>query len=190
MSFQSWEFCAARELRSLIACSSAASFGSWAAEWTLSSASAANGCEDVDEDAGSWGNAEAERCVGAGEDWEDMGKGRRRVGVRSVEAMGGVADDGDGMRLHVTPTMLFALVARTSLVRRPVLLRRAYIHHRPEHAVISTFDLFSIGVGPSSSHTVGPMRAANIFLADLGGLNLLGKVCCSFASRDVVLDLV
>lgn len=25
---------------------------------------------------------------------------------------------------------------------------------RPEHAVISTFDLFSIGVGPSSSHTV------------------------------------
>jgi hypothetical protein len=27
------------------------------------------------------------------------------------------------------------------------------------HAVISAFDLFSIGVGPSSSHTVGPMRA-------------------------------
>lgn len=27
-----------------------------------------------------------------------------------------------------------------------------------EHAVISTFDLFSIGIGPSSSHTVGPMR--------------------------------
>lgn len=30
-----------------------------------------------------------------------------------------------------------------------------------EHAVISTFDLFSIGIGPSSSHTVGPMRAGN-----------------------------
>lgn len=29
---------------------------------------------------------------------------------------------------------------------------------REGHAVISTFDLFSIGVGPSSSHTVGPMR--------------------------------
>lgn len=27
-----------------------------------------------------------------------------------------------------------------------------------EHAVISTFDLFSVGIGPSSSHTVGPMR--------------------------------
>lgn len=26
---------------------------------------------------------------------------------------------------------------------------------------VSTFELFSIGVGPSSSHTVGPMRAAN-----------------------------
>ncbi|KAL1408854.1 hypothetical protein Q8F55_005668 [Vanrija albida] len=34
---------------------------------------------------------------------------------------------------------------------------------RAEHAVISTFDLFSIGIGPSSSHTVGPMRAAKIF---------------------------
>lgn len=29
---------------------------------------------------------------------------------------------------------------------------------------ISTFDLFSIGIGPSSSHTVGPMRAANAFM--------------------------
>lgn len=29
---------------------------------------------------------------------------------------------------------------------------------------ISLFDLFSIGIGPSSSHTVGPMLAANTFL--------------------------
>ncbi len=28
---------------------------------------------------------------------------------------------------------------------------------------ISVFDLFSIGIGPSSSHTVGPMRAARMF---------------------------
>ncbi|KAF8199181.1 L-serine dehydratase [Pholiota molesta] len=48
--------------------------------------------------------------------------------------------------------------------------------HLPEHAVISTFDLFSIGVGPSSSHTVGPMRAAKIFITDLKELNLLEKV--------------
>src|SRR3990167_8040222 len=29
---------------------------------------------------------------------------------------------------------------------------------------ISFFDLFSIGIGPSSSHTVGPMLATNAFL--------------------------
>ena len=28
---------------------------------------------------------------------------------------------------------------------------------------ISVFDLFKIGIGPSSSHTVGPMRAALLF---------------------------
>ncbi|KAA9165772.1 L-serine ammonia-lyase [Amycolatopsis acidicola] len=33
---------------------------------------------------------------------------------------------------------------------------------------ISVFDLFSIGIGPSSSHTVGPMRAARMFLESLG----------------------
>ena len=33
---------------------------------------------------------------------------------------------------------------------------------------ISVFDLFKIGVGPSSSHTVGPMRAASSFLTLLG----------------------
>lgn len=32
---------------------------------------------------------------------------------------------------------------------------------------VSVFDLFSIGIGPSSSHTVGPMRAARQFAADL-----------------------
>ncbi|KAG1741123.1 serine dehydratase alpha chain-domain-containing protein [Suillus lakei] len=47
---------------------------------------------------------------------------------------------------------------------------------KPGHAVISTFDLFSIGVGPSSSHTVGPMRAGKIFIADLQELQMLEKV--------------
>ncbi|KYK57518.1 hypothetical protein DCS_04528 [Drechmeria coniospora] len=45
-----------------------------------------------------------------------------------------------------------------------------------EHAVISTFDLFSVGIGPSSSHTVGPMRAGNIFIADLVEADLLRRV--------------
>ena len=34
---------------------------------------------------------------------------------------------------------------------------------------ISLLDLFRIGLGPSSSHTVGPMRAANAFLCALAG---------------------
>lgn len=33
---------------------------------------------------------------------------------------------------------------------------------------VSIFDLFKIGIGPSSSHTVGPMVAANRFVAALG----------------------
>ena len=32
---------------------------------------------------------------------------------------------------------------------------------------LSVFDIFKIGIGPSSSHTVGPMRAANFLLAKL-----------------------
>ncbi len=38
---------------------------------------------------------------------------------------------------------------------------------------ISVFDLFSIGIGPSSSHTVGPMRAARTFAAGLDSDGLL-----------------
>ena len=32
---------------------------------------------------------------------------------------------------------------------------------------VSVFDLFKIGIGPSSSHTVGPMRAALLFVQGL-----------------------
>lgn len=48
--------------------------------------------------------------------------------------------------------------------------------HEHEHAVISTFDLFSIGIGPSSSHTVGPLRAGAIFANDLIDAGLLDRV--------------
>ena len=41
---------------------------------------------------------------------------------------------------------------------------------------ISIFDLFSIGIGPSSSHTVGPMRAANRFLEKLGSLDRVQRL--------------
>lgn len=39
--------------------------------------------------------------------------------------------------------------------------------------MISVFDLYKIGIGPSSSHTVGPMRAANMFVSRLAGEGLL-----------------
>ena len=41
---------------------------------------------------------------------------------------------------------------------------------------ISVFDLFSIGIGPSSSHTVGPMRAARTFVKGLADDGLIGDV--------------
>src|SRR5262245_7609453 len=37
----------------------------------------------------------------------------------------------------------------------------------------SLFEIFKIGIGPSSSHTVGPMRAAASFAAHLGDQGLL-----------------
>jgi len=40
---------------------------------------------------------------------------------------------------------------------------------------VSVFDLFKIGIGPSSSHTVGPMRAARLFGLRLRHEGLLGK---------------
>jgi L-serine dehydratase len=41
---------------------------------------------------------------------------------------------------------------------------------------ISVLDLFTIGIGPSSSHAVGPMRAAGRFLQALSGAGLLEQV--------------
>jgi L-serine dehydratase len=45
---------------------------------------------------------------------------------------------------------------------------------------VSVFDLFKIGIGPSSSHTVGPMRAARLFAVRLeheGKLAATTRVC-------------
>src|SRR6516225_4571213 len=49
---------------------------------------------------------------------------------------------------------------------------------------ISVFDLFSVGIGPSSSHTVGPMRAAARFVSDLHTLGAFDDV------SDVRVDLL
>lgn len=41
---------------------------------------------------------------------------------------------------------------------------------------ISVFDIFKIGVGPSSSHTLGPWRAANLCIEELRAQNKLADV--------------
>ncbi len=43
---------------------------------------------------------------------------------------------------------------------------------------LSVFDLFKIGIGPSSSHTVGPMRAAARFVEGLRREQLLAATSC------------
>ncbi len=44
------------------------------------------------------------------------------------------------------------------------------------HESISVFDIFKIGVGPSSSHTLGPWRAAQYFIDSLIQKNQLDKI--------------
>ncbi len=53
---------------------------------------------------------------------------------------------------------------------------------------ISVFDIFKIGIGPSSSHTVGPMKAARRFMQELANargsvariqVNLHGSLACT-----------
>ena len=48
---------------------------------------------------------------------------------------------------------------------------------------VGVLDLFRIGIGPSSSHTVGPMRAARRFVAELDAAGLLA------AAHEVRVDL-
>lgn len=42
--------------------------------------------------------------------------------------------------------------------------------------MISIFDMFKVGIGPSSSHTVGPMKAGKQFVDDLVEKGLLESV--------------
>src|SRR5687767_7440301 len=53
----------------------------------------------------------------------------------------------------------------------------------PATPFVSVFDLFRIGIGPSSSHTVGPMRAARMFVA------LIGENVNAVAPAQVTCDL-
>lgn len=42
--------------------------------------------------------------------------------------------------------------------------------------MISVFDMFKVGIGPSSSHTVGPMKAAKEFVDELQSRKFLAKI--------------
>lgn len=42
---------------------------------------------------------------------------------------------------------------------------------------ISVFDMLKIGIGPSSSHTLGPWRAAQRFLQALDSTNMMSQIC-------------
>ncbi len=52
----------------------------------------------------------------------------------------------------------------------------SYKRFRLPHEAISVFDMFKIGVGPSSSHTLGPWRAAQQFLNTLEASGNLFRV--------------
>ena len=52
-----------------------------------------------------------------------------------------------------------------------------FLQHKGQGGfMIRVFDLFKIGVGPSSSHTVGPMVAANQFLQQIQAKNFLDDI--------------
>ncbi|OKT41351.1 hypothetical protein ACN60_21880 [Escherichia coli] len=56
--------------------------------------------------------------------------------------------------------------------------------------MISAFDIFKIGIGPSSSHTVGPMNAGKSFIDRLesSGLLTATEPYCGRSVRVVVTD--
>lgn len=50
---------------------------------------------------------------------------------------------------------------------------------------ISAFELLKIGIGPSSSHTVGPMRAAKAFLQLLNKNGMLNPEVTHFVTSEL-----
>ncbi len=65
------------------------------------------------------------------------------------------------------------MIARREVVKRT---RRGVTSFRQVAKMTSLFDLYKIGVGPSSSHTMGPMRAAHRFASGLVESGILDYV--------------
>lgn len=66
-------------------------------------------------------------------------------------------------------------------VATPAALLAGEITAEEASRPLSVFDLMRIGIGPSSSHTVGPMRAGRAFAAELAGV-----VAADAAVRDLL----
>ncbi|KAK1980987.1 L-serine ammonia-lyase [Colletotrichum cereale] len=105
-----------------------------------------------------------------------VGPGRQAVSAARPTARDGIRYPSTAALTGLQSQRMFGSTAQRGNEAEDEEDTGSYSEADHEHAVISTFDLFSIGIGPSSSHTVGPMRAGNIFVADLAEANLLHKV--------------
>lgn len=98
----------------------------------------------------------------------------------SVPGAGGAARPARGSRLTVLPTPEAVPVAAdgpdTTLVptaldsATPAALLAGEFTAARASRPLSVFDIMRVGIGPSSSHTVGPMRAGRSFAAELAGV--------------------
>jgi L-serine dehydratase len=62
-----------------------------------------------------------------------------------------------------------------------LVYRRAGPQNKESILAVGVFDLLKTGIGPSSSHTVGPMRAARMFtprLVSEGALSATDRIKC------------
>ena len=71
------------------------------------------------------------------------------------------------------PPMHFATMHKDRA--RKCYRRRSHPQHEDSHSMTSLFDLYKVGVGPSSSHTMGPMRGAFQFTQQLEQQALLER---------------
>ncbi len=71
------------------------------------------------------------------------------------------------MRRAAAPITL-AIWLAVALKRRRSNPERIPFVKKAQAMSVGVFDLFTVGIGPSSSHTVGPMRAAAAFVRELG----------------------
>ena len=95
--------------------------------------------------------------------WTRRAPSRSRRRPRLLAGIGGGAGRRSGGLLDHPPLNAARALAAAAQRRRHARNPNATL----QVMAVSVFDLFSIGIGPSSSHTVGPMRAARPLRRDL-----------------------